>query len=64
MDVAALVEGVLAGDRRAIARAISAVEDDAPELAELSAGIYPETGRSEHDRPDRRPGGRQVHARR
>ena len=39
MDVAALVEGVLAGDRRAVARAISAVEDDAPELAELSAGI-------------------------
>jgi LAO/AO transport system kinase len=46
MDVAALVEGVVAGDRRAVARAISAVEDDAPELAELSAGIYGRTGRA------------------
>jgi LAO/AO transport system kinase len=44
MDVAAIVEGVLAGDRRAVARAISAVEDDAPELPELSAGIYAKTG--------------------
>jgi LAO/AO transport system kinase len=46
MDVAALVEGVLAGDRRAVARAISAVEDDAPELEALSAGIYGATGRA------------------
>jgi GTPase len=46
MDVAALIDGVLAGDRRAIARAISAVEDGAPELDELSAGIYAETGRA------------------
>ena len=46
MDVTALVEGVLAGERRAIARAISAVEDDARELPELSAGIYAHTGRA------------------
>ena len=46
MDVAALIEGVVAGERRSIARAISAVEDDAPELAELSAGIYGHTGRA------------------
>jgi LAO/AO transport system kinase len=46
MDVRTLIEGVLAGDRRVVARAISAVEDDAPELAELSAGIYPKTGRA------------------
>jgi LAO/AO transport system kinase len=46
MDVGSLVEGVLGGDRRAVARAISAVEDDAPELAELSAGIYGRTGRA------------------
>jgi LAO/AO transport system kinase len=46
VDVAGLIDGVLAGERRAVARAISAVEDDAPELAELSAGIYPETGRA------------------
>src|SRR5918992_966005 len=46
MEVEELVRGVLAGDRRAVARAISAVEDDAPELAELSRGIYAETGRA------------------
>jgi LAO/AO transport system kinase len=46
MDVAALIEGVLAGERRAVARAISAVEDDAPELEALSAGIYGATGRA------------------
>jgi LAO/AO transport system kinase len=46
MDVAVVVDGVLAGDRRAVARAISAVEDGAGELAELSAGIYPRTGRA------------------
>ena len=46
MEVGALVEGVLAGDRRAVARAISAVEDGSPVLEELSAGIYPRTGRA------------------
>ena len=46
MDVEALVEGVLAGERRAVARAISLVEDGRPELAELSAGIYGATGRA------------------
>jgi LAO/AO transport system kinase len=46
MDVDTLVEGVLAGDRRAIARAISFVEDGRPELAALSAGIFPRTGRA------------------
>ena len=44
MRVAELVERVLAGDRRGIARAISMVEDGADGLAELSAGIYPRTG--------------------
>jgi LAO/AO transport system kinase len=46
MDVTELVEGVLAADRRAVARAISLVEDGAPELPELSAGIYASTGRA------------------
>ncbi len=46
MDVAALVRGVLGGDRRAVARAISLVEDGRPELEELSAGIYAATGRA------------------
>jgi LAO/AO transport system kinase len=44
MDVEELIQGVLAGDRRAVARAISAVEDGADELAQLSAGIYGRTG--------------------
>ncbi|MEX2457640.1 MAG: methylmalonyl Co-A mutase-associated GTPase MeaB [Actinomycetota bacterium] len=46
MDVAAMVERVLAGDRRAIARAISMVEDDAPDLPELSRGLFALTGRA------------------
>lgn len=43
MDVAA---GVLAGDPRAIARAISMVEDGADELPELSAALFGHTGRA------------------
>jgi LAO/AO transport system kinase len=46
MDLNELIQGVLGGDRRAVARAISAVEDGAPELPGLSAGIYPATGRA------------------
>jgi LAO/AO transport system kinase len=44
VDVPELIDGVLAGDRRAVARAISLVEDGAPELELLSAGIYARTG--------------------
>ena len=46
MEVEGLVGGVLAGDRRAVARAISLVEDGRPELERLSAGIYGATGRA------------------
>src|SRR5216117_3561478 len=46
MEVEGLVGGVLAGDRRAVARAISLVEDGWPELERLSAGIYGATGRA------------------
>jgi GTPase len=46
VDVAQMVEGVLAGDRRGIARAISLVEDGRPELEALSAGIFGSTGRT------------------
>ena len=46
MDVEALVTGVLAGDRRAVARAISAVEDGAAGLEALSEGIFASTGRA------------------
>ena len=44
MDVGSLVEEVLARDRRAVARAISLVEDGSPDLPALSAGIFPRTG--------------------
>jgi len=46
VDVRALIEGVRAGDRRAVARAISFVEDGDPDLERLSAGIYDATGRA------------------
>jgi LAO/AO transport system kinase len=39
-----LVDGVLAGDRRAIARAISLVEDGAGELETLSSALFARTG--------------------
>jgi len=39
-----LIAGVLAGERRAVARAISLVEDGDPGLEGLSAGIYAATG--------------------
>ena len=41
-----LADAVVGGDPRAIARAISMVEDGAPELAELSAALFPRTGRA------------------
>ncbi|HEX9123874.1 MAG TPA: methylmalonyl Co-A mutase-associated GTPase MeaB [Actinomycetota bacterium] len=39
-----LADGVLAGDSRAVARAISMVEDGAEGLRELSAALFPRTG--------------------
>src|ERR1700710_2580544 len=42
-----LASRLLAGDRRALARAISLVEDDRPEGWELVREVYPETGRAE-----------------
>ncbi|MGH2661103.1 MAG: methylmalonyl Co-A mutase-associated GTPase MeaB [Actinomycetota bacterium] len=41
-----LGEGVLAGDGRAVARAISMVEDGAEGLEELSSALFPHTGRA------------------
>ena len=41
-----LVEQILEGDRRGVARAISMVEDGDEGLAELSAGLFPHTGRA------------------
>jgi GTPase len=44
MDVAVLVDGVLAREPRAVARSISLVEDGGAELPELSAGLFEHTG--------------------
>jgi GTPase len=44
VDVASLVDGVLAREPRAVARSISLVEDGGDELATLSAGLYEHTG--------------------
>jgi LAO/AO transport system kinase len=41
-----LVTGVLAGDRRALARAISLVEDRDPRAQDLVRAVYPHTGRA------------------
>jgi LAO/AO transport system kinase len=46
VDVVSVIAGVLAADRRAIARAISMVEDGGSDLEALSAGIYASTGRA------------------
>ena len=46
MDIDALVAGVIGGNRRAVARAISLVEDGGAYLERLSAGIHANTGRS------------------
>src|SRR4051812_44285670 len=43
---AELAEPLLAGDKRALARAISLVEDDDPEGWELVRQIYPKTGKA------------------
>ncbi len=45
-SLAELVEGVRGGDRRALARAISLVEDGDPLAYELIRELYPETGRA------------------
>jgi LAO/AO transport system kinase len=44
VDVSEVIEGVLRGEPRAVARAISLVEDGAPDLPELSAAVFPHTG--------------------
>jgi len=46
MDASELAAQVRAGDRRAVARAISMVEDGAEGLEELSSALFPSTGRA------------------
>lgn len=41
-----VAKGVLAGDRRSIARAITIIENNMPEAAKLVATIYPYTGKA------------------
>jgi LAO/AO transport system kinase len=45
MEIQKLVERVLGGEPRAVARAISIVEDGAAGAAELMRGVFPRTGR-------------------
>lgn len=47
MTVKELAAGVLAGDRRAMARAISTVENRRPGARDLLATLYPHTGRAQ-----------------
>jgi LAO/AO transport system kinase len=47
MSAPSLAQRLLDGDRRALARAITLVEDDRPEGWELVREIYPHTGRAE-----------------
>ena len=46
MDVKALVERALDGERTAIARLISLVEDGGPEVGGAMKVLYPHTGRA------------------
>jgi LAO/AO transport system kinase len=45
-DIPALVQGVLRGEVRAVARAISLVEDGRPEAAALLKALFPHAGRA------------------
>src|SRR5919205_1861083 len=46
MSSAQLIDRVLAGEPRAVARAISKVEDGAEDAAELMKAVFPRTGRA------------------
>jgi LAO/AO transport system kinase len=46
MNAATLADRVLSGDARAVARAISLVEDDDPSAMDVIARIFPRTGRA------------------
>ena len=46
MTAAELAERVLAGDARAVARAISLIEDDVPSAADLVRSVFAHTGRA------------------
>jgi len=45
-QVTTLVERILGGDPRAVARAISMIENDAPDATELLKAVFPNTGRA------------------
>ena len=43
-DASSLIEGVLAGDVRSLARAVSIVEDGRPEAEAILQALYPKAG--------------------
>jgi len=45
-EAASLADRVLAGDPRALARALSLVEDESPDAAAMMAALFPRTGRA------------------
>jgi LAO/AO transport system kinase len=47
MDAASLADGLLAGDRRALARALTQVENETPTGYEILSRLYPHTGRAQ-----------------
>lgn len=47
MDARALIDGIVAGDRRALARALTHVEADSDAGREVLAALYPRTGRAQ-----------------
>ena len=57
-----LVERVCAGDVRALARAISLVENDTPEAIDVLSGCFPHTGSGATNRRDGLTGSREEHA--
>lgn len=46
MDISALYQGILSGDRRALAKAISAVEDQDPASEGIISKVFSKTGRA------------------
>src|SRR5512147_709915 len=44
-DVRTIVDGVIRGDRRMLARAISRVENGTPDAADILTGVYAQTGK-------------------
>ena len=57
-DLRTLVDGVAGGDTRAVARAITLVENRDPLAYELVRELYPRTGKAASDEKTTRPAAR------